>query len=574
MKKRTPAATLKILASVCVMSILLAIAVPVVLGRFPALRAIHAQGVVAAARDMHVVTQPAPIGPTGNFVLGEGAIYASEVPTGKAPHVARMALIDATISAGPSQKVAADSRPAPVVEALARVGFDMLFVRRATVHLTEARRPGDTLTEVSAVVTATRGGIVKLKGKFNFRGERLRFEATVNTAGSGRSGGQFPVNVVISGRGLKADFNGFVGLDANLDVRGELGLVIADARKFIGWLGMPVAPGPGLGGLTVNGRVNWSGREIAYSNAVITLDGNRAKGTLSVNLASARPALVATLALDRLDLSPYFTGIAANEPDAAGGIEAVARLLRLFEADVRLSAASVTGPLGRLGRGAVAIALKDGRLHADIAELEHEGGTLGGILKVDLSTVVPHVVARGKITALELSRVAARVGSRPLIQGVSSASFDIAGTGSSIAELTRSLYGRIGISMPEGGRLGIDLPALATAVSDGRGEVRGWDKAGRGATPFQEGEIRLRLEAGVARAESVRLKSGGAEHLASGTFNYLADYMDVTVALAEVQAKLAGHRILRLLGSIEAPRARAEPPLGDPDLASGAGRGG
>lgn len=573
MNMRRPISWLKILIVASLMSAVLAVAVPVLLGRFPALRAIHAQGVVAAARDMHVVTHPIRVGPAANFVIGEGAIYASEVPSGPAPRIARMALIDATISANALPREDGEPLVIPVVEALARLGFDTLFVRRATIHLVPGGGSGDTLTEVSTIITSLRGQVLRLKGKFTYLGERLRFEASVNLAGADKGSGQVPASFVITGPGLKAEFSGFMGLDANLDALGEMSLSVVDGRKFLRWLGVPVAGGPGLGRLSIKGPAKWSGRTIAFESAFVSLDGNDAAGTFAISMSGPRPAISATLAADRIDLGPYLSGVALSGLGEPAGLEAAARLLRLVDADIRLSAATVITPRQRLGHGAVALSLKDGRLLADIAELEHEGGTLGGQLKVDLTTVAPHVAAKGRIKGLDLSRLAQGPSGRALLQGLSTVTFDVAGTGRSFSEMVRSLSGRIGAAMPDGGRLGVDILALANAASSAEGEVRGWDKAGRGTTAFQEAELRIHLEAGVARAEAIRLKVGEAVHSASGTFNYLADYMDVTIAFGDSgQGKQPGQRVLRLLGAPDAPRARGEQP--PRDIAPPAIRGG
>ncbi len=65
--------------------------------------------------------------------------------------------------------------------------------------------------------------------------------------------------------------------------------------------------GDGLGPFALKGTVAIAGTKTSFKDADISLDAIRAKGSVSVDNAGARPAVIGSLDIDRLDLNPYLS---------------------------------------------------------------------------------------------------------------------------------------------------------------------------------------------------------------------------------------------------------------------------
>ena len=70
-------------------------------------------------------------------------------------------------------------------------------------------------------------------------------------------------------------------------------------------------------------------------------------------------------------------------------------LLKYFDADLRISAAEITAPMIKLGRGGFTISTKNGVLASEVGELELCGGEASGRVGIDMS----QEVAKANVTA-------------------------------------------------------------------------------------------------------------------------------------------------------------------------------
>ena len=133
------------------------------------------------------------------------------------------------------------------------------------------------------------------------------------------------------------------------------------------------------------------------------IDGNEAAGALVLNLAGERPLIDATLAFHALDLTPYAEAARSqsflfDRQTATWSLFDLSfPLIRHVDADLRISAPKVALKGYGLGRGAATIAVRSGKLLADIAELELYGGKASAQVTANTNEIVPRYTLRGKV---------------------------------------------------------------------------------------------------------------------------------------------------------------------------------
>src|SRR5260370_6946764 len=117
---------------------------------------------------------------------------------------------------------------------------------------------------------------------------------------------------------LKAAFDGAMSYRPILKIGGTLAADTSSLREALRWSGSHSLPAGGFGRFALKARAAVNGRAISLSDLNVELDGNVAEGVLSY-ATTGRQILAGTLAVERLDLSPYvstFRLIADNTPDS------------------------------------------------------------------------------------------------------------------------------------------------------------------------------------------------------------------------------------------------------------------
>jgi hypothetical protein len=159
-----------------------------------------------------------------------------------------------------------------------------------------------------------------------------------------------------------------------------------NARRFLRWARIALPPGPSLKKLSAAGKARWNG-STDLRRRTFSLDGNKAVGLLAVT-PGPRPRIDATLDFERLAIDPYLDGTdSPTHPAAQAGL-LEGTLIKYFDADLRISAANISAPMIKLGRGGFTISTKDGVLASEVGELDLCGGEASGSVNVDLSREV------------------------------------------------------------------------------------------------------------------------------------------------------------------------------------------
>lgn len=527
---------------------------------------LSATAVIAATRDGFTLTSPISLPLMPNVMIETGRLSVaranpdqqltgSETIALLAAGNAKLVLDDAVLSLVPTQSSGsgrnADANPvAPVLAALLKVSFSRLQLRDAIVHLGRGDDEQALLTNVNLDVTKLDPKKVRVTGSFEFRKKPVAFDIVMGTEaelqnkkndGTGTIGRAFDIK--LAGDLLKMTAAGTLSAgDRPLLSSTTSSLEVSDLRKFARWIGIELGSGSGLGAFQARGPLEFSPSEIAFSDATFSLDGNEATGAFSFKWGGdrRRAAIDGTLAFKSYDIGPFLTPQGAPRQNPATSLSladyfsltashsAVLPLADQIDADLRVSATTVSAGAIKFGRGAATFSLKDGALLADLAELEiGKGARCGGQLGLHAEKNVPSYTLRGKIETIDLAVLTNALWSYNVLAGAGDVTLDLKATGRNADQIIATMNGKIGVRQTGSGQVGLDLRTLAATARTQT--QKGWGGAVRGQTAIQDLKADFTMTNGLLVAEQIAAKAGDAALSSQGSIDFGAKFGDVKI---------------------------------------------
>jgi AsmA protein len=471
---------------------------------------------------------------------------------------------------------------APLAAAVADLKFNTLTIKDAAITFDAPGGGEETLTDVNAEVNNARKTSAQANGSFRLRGEEHTF-AVAAALPHYKKDGTVPVRASVKGPLVELKFDGrYAAVDRSQLLANNAELRLADVRGAARWLGANWPQGPGLGEFTAKGLLTWSDDTLSFEDARFTLDGNASTGGLSLKFRPERPLLEGTLAFDSLNIGHYFPereaerGRLANMEGLPSLIASLVRfpggaspsLIREIDADLRISAVSVSLGGPALGRCAATVSISHGKLFADLAEVEFElGGSGEAQVTVDMSREKPRYALRGKFADLDMARATETHLGQALLEGTGTLDIEVAGRGETEDAVLSSLDGRIELQMPQGARLGVGIEALAQAAQASP-LAGGWGDAATQATRLDTLSARFLASDGVLTTETLRGATGDKVITGSGHVNVAERTLDLIVRVAGAPAadgagsapEPAPPSSFRIIGRWEAPSIRPASP--------------
>ncbi len=529
--------------------------------------ALHGALLYAGGRDAVMVTTPVRLSWAPSVVLEGGLVYDPDSVTTAADRTAvGKIMIDgpvirvATMSGGASPAEAAEESLPLILSHLSTLAFEKLQVRRGTLMLVSQDGSREIFSEITAEVTSNRKGNFTGKGSASYRGANLVFDAAWSP-GDGKPPLRIPLKLTLKSAMLDATIDGKLGITEGLRLQGLAEVTAPKLKQLARWFAIAVPSGADLKNVGIKGTLDWGVGTLTFSRAAVIVDGNEGTGALALSTSEALPSVDGTLAFQNFDLSKFsaFTPTLASIWPLGfgpGEDEGALSLLTRFNADLRMSAAKVTLPYLQTGRGAATIAVKNGKLTADVAELEMEGGTFGGQISADMRGPVPRYALSGKLENVDAGRSLSGLLHRNPLQGRANIALNLTGSGHETGDILKSLSGKVGFTLNEGGRLGLDLRALLYAAQ--RSDVKGWAAAGKGQTALELLDARLQIENGVIMSEQLQAKSAGLSIAGSGRVDIAAKSLDLALLLTSGTERTSPGDTLLFTGNWLDPTIRIE----------------
>ncbi len=529
---------------------------------------LHSSSVHAGSRGAVVVTTPVRLSGAPNVVVQAGwvreadaALSNQDSNTPPAKIVAEGLVLRLATSAAVAESGGLEEHLPPILAQLAALEFQSLEIRRGTIAIANQGGGTETLSDVAAEITNNRKGAYTAKGSATYRGSSIAFDTSWSLPAERRAPLRVPVKATLKSTILNASIDGRLAVSDDLRLQGLADVAAGSLRHVARWFGIPVSNGAELQDVRIKGTLDWGAGMLTFSRASVGMDGNEGTGALALDTSKAVPSFDGTLAFETFDLSRYFArgpslaslwslGFAMGEDDAPS-------VLTRINADMRLSATKISVPHLQTGRGAVTVALTNGKLQADVAELELEGGSFGGQITADMSGPVPQYKLTGKLENVDPGRSLAGLLHRNPLQGRATISLDLAGSGQDMKGVLGSLSGKAGLSLSEaGGRLGLDLRALLYAAQ--RSSTKGWASAGKGQTALEVLDLRVNVVDGIVIADQLHAKSGGLAIVGNGRVSVAQQLLDVALQFNNPERAPSSAETLLVTGTWADLEFRAE----------------
>lgn len=325
-------------------------------------------------------------------------------------------------------------------------------------------------------------------GSAIYRNEKLALSVAIANPRAFLEGKGSAAQLGLDSKPIAFGFKGNVAASTPAKFDGAIELKIPSLRGLAQWAGNPLnAPGTGFGLFVLTGKVNYSGNKIDFTEASLTLDQINAKGEVLVDAGGARPAIKGKLDVDKLDANPYLppetSGKAASAPASSGGAAGGGGAggggaasgwsdqpidvspLKTADVDFALSANSLLYRKIAVGKSALGLHLKDGRLEADLTELALYQGSGKGKVVVDGSGAVPAIEAQFNLSQVQMEPLLKDAISLDRLTGAGAFDMAVTGKGRSEREIIGALNGKGDLNLANGKIKGVNLVGMVKNIA-------------------------------------------------------------------------------------------------------------
>ncbi len=462
-------------------------------------------------------------------------------------------------------------------------------------HLDERTGKSDTLTGLTATLTADNlAAPVSVEGHATWRGKVVNASAVAQPFRAVIDQKPFAVRSTFKAPGADISFAGNVALAAGPDIDGNLTVKAGSIQDISAWAGLPLGGGIANGPLDFKANTRTNAAGVTLSEMTLAVDGMTVRGNAALAMAGMpRPRLTANLqasavhvdqvtavrALDGRASAPQPSAVAA--PALPASIDDLLKAkpatparpqvrgfmgrngwsdepidltsLGLFDADVKLAFAALTAGKLKAGNGQTAITLTNKVGRVDIADLQIYDGRARGTITADATNASLPVVGANLlidgVSSLDFLRDAGGV---DIVAGKARISTSLSGHGQSERQIVESLTGKAEIAMANGALVGISIPKILQALSQGR--QPSFERVPSDRTEFSELSGSVNIVNGVAQNQDLKFTTPQVRVTGTGTVNLPARTIDYVARpkLAGPQSIQVGQMTLNV-GNIEVP---------------------
>ena len=319
------------------------------------------------------------------------------------------------------------------------------------------------------------------KGSLVWNKEKIALVLGIDNPNAFLAGTQTGLNAAVAASTVKFDFKGKASSKPHIKASGSIDLDVPSVRKLAAWAGQPMdAPGTGFGPLKINGQIGVVGQKYSFTKAKLLLDAIQATGDFRFDGSGKVPYINAGLGTGMLDLNPYMppekkAGDGALTPTAPAGNGGNAQKpapqgwstdpidlsgLRAVNADIALNVAGLMMRKIKIGKSAVNVVLKGGRLTTKLTEMALYGGNGTATITANGATATPAVAVKFDLTGLQANPALKDAIDMDKIEGALNANVDVAMRGGSQKAMVSALGGNGKVVFADGAIRGINIGAL------------------------------------------------------------------------------------------------------------------
>ena len=321
---------------------------------------------------------------------------------------------------------------------------------------------------------------------------------------------------------VSVEFDGSAKVSEPLAVAGDVSLEVPSIRNLAAWTGSPIdAPGEGLGPLSIAGDLDMKGAKVSFNNAKIGLDGMAADGDFMVDTSGKVPYLKGRLDWDRLDLNLY---VAEGSAPAGAAEEAQGPAdwsdeeidfsgLKSANADFDLSVGEILIDKMKIGKSAVKVGLKDGRLAVNLSELAlYEGAGTANIV-INARSKVPLIQETISVTGVQLEPLLTDAAGFDRMDGTGNLKISVNTHGRSERQLVAGLNGTGSILFADGAIRGVNIGEM---IRNSASAFLGKTERNEASTEYAEMKGTFTITNGVVSNQDLYLVGPYAEVTGSG----------------------------------------------------------
>lgn len=320
---------------------------------------------------------------------------------------------------------------------------------------------------------------------------------------------------------------------------GPISANVPDLPAFAALLGSPLPEAPGFDSFSVKGTLNGTPNVLRLAKADIQFDAIEATGDLRLQLTGPRPKASGTLTTPALDLRPYIPE--PVEADAGAGFPAWSDApmdfssLRTIDAELEISTQNIYLSQMQFGESRMTLTIDNGRMTAEIPQLDMYEGSGSGRLVVNARQKTPSFAGNFKMTRVDAEPFSKDVLSMNNLLGLGGFTFNFNASGASQAAIIASLDGDGGFDVADGALKGFNVAKLAraassfkqginpVAVTDAISSAGGADEA----TDFSSFLSSFTMNNGVITAPTINLTSPVLMMNGEGTINLPKQTVDL-----------------------------------------------
>ncbi|MGN6461231.1 MAG: AsmA family protein, partial [Pseudolabrys sp.] len=415
--------------------------------------------------------------------------------------------------------------------------FSEIRITRGTITVSDrARNLAETLTDVElSLAWPSISKSFGATGRVTWRGEPLDISATLGDFASALIGTRSSLKMRISGKPIKAAFDGAFSALPTLKLEGTLAADGASLRKVIAWSGQREPPGGGFGHFALKAQTNIVGGTAALTGVNVELDGNVAEGVLTLS-TDQRHTLQGTLAADKIDLTPYLASVkllAGNRREWDAERIDISGLTGL-DVDLRLSAGKVVLTSTTLDRTALAANLRSGHLIVTIGESQGFGGTITGTFTIASAATGTDVKTQLQLQSVNLDSCLTELIGFKRLEGTGNITLALEGSGASVLDITRTLNGAATLTARRGAITGLNVEQLLRRLE--RRPLSGGGDFRSGQTPYERLAMQLKIVDGTIHVEDVDIAGSAVKLALAGTASIPEREFDLKGTAALVNA--------------------------------------
>ena len=319
------------------------------------------------------------------------------------------------------------------------------------------------------------------KGSLVWNKEKIALVLGIDNPNAFLAGTQTGLNAAVAASTVKFDFKGKASSKPHIKASGSIDLDVPSVRKLAAWAGQPMdAPGTGFGPLKINGQIGVDGQKYSFTKAKILLDAIQATGDFRFDGSGKVPYINAGFSTGMLDINPYMppekkagdgaltptapaeNGGNAQKPAPQGWSTDPIDLsgLRAVNADIALNVAGLMMRKIKIGKSAVNVVLKGGRLTTKLTEMALYGGNGTATITANGATATPAVAVKFDLTGLQANPALKDAIDMDKIEGALNANVDVAMRGGSQKAMVSALGGNGKVVFADGAIRGVNIGAL------------------------------------------------------------------------------------------------------------------